>query len=473
MKTLKFINTIGIILTLFISSCAENNIPNNTNSIAKENIHSLSLKPIKVDQIEISAEDANKIALSHMKKHFQKDRTPTTISSRTEDNTIVANSTGSQLAHIVNFQEGGYCIISASKKNIPILAYSDNGSFINEAENNIGLQIWKEEIEAQFNNYENLSASEIAWINRKWMEYEENATEYSSRSNPDMSAAFNQEMALYNASTGRTAYPLNIAQNYLPAERYQHFKSIASSKNSPEEYTIIEIIDNSISRNVGPLLTTEWYQRYPLNSKSNIEKVGCFPIAGCQIIAFHQYPTTGYNWNNMKYENYLLYDDAAELIADFRTAANAGNNYLLTKEEFIMAMNSFGYTTIMEEHNNTSLYSYILDYKKPVCLLGYATDPFIGALEDGHAWVCDGATYWEEKYGYKINWITLKNGEYVYETDNIIYNKNEIPLIRLHHNWGNGPFTGNGWYYSDVTQAEGSSYDFKYGRKNFFITPND
>ena len=465
MKTTRFFYVM-FIMSLFFISCSENSIPDNT--IVENNKKPISLKPIKQGQVDISLADAQTIAQLHMKKQFQKDITPREASSRSEDNMVVSQ-TGKELAHIVNFQEGGYCIISANKKNIPILAYSDHGNFSNNTENNLGLEIWKEEIEMQFENYEKLSESEITWINRQWMEYEESETGHNSRSNPDMNAAFNQEMALYNPSTGRTAYPLHVAQNYLPAERYQHFKSIASSKNSPEEYTIIEIIDNTLRENVGPLLTTEWHQEYPLNITSGIDYVGCYPIAACQIMTFHEQPIT-YNWNNIKYDNYLDHNDAAELIYDFRSRAGVGNDSEMSHNEAITALNSWGYTTSLESHNGTRLYSHILDTEEPVCLVGFRIDPLIGPLQGGHAWVCDGVTYTEERYGYKINWITLKNGQYVYETDGITYNNWDTAVIRLHYNWGWGTGSGNGWYYSGVTQPEGSSRDYQYGRENLFIS---
>ena len=471
MKTTRFFYVM-FIMSLFFISCSENSIPDNT--IVENNKKPISLKPIKQGQVDISLADAQTIAQLHMKKQFQKNITPREASSRSENNMIVSQ-TGKELAHIVNFQEGGYCIISANKKNIPILAYSDHGYFSN-TENILGLEIWKKEIEIQFNNYEKLSESEITWINRQWMEYEESETRHDSRSNPDMNAAFNQEMALYNPSTGRTAYPLNIAQNYLPAERYQHFKSIASSKNSPEEYTIIEIVNNSVDESVGPLLTTQWHQGSPFNDKINIDDAGCVPIAVAQIMNFHQYPLSDeYDWTNMTDDNIMQNDDAATLIKKIRDAIGMGNSPTITDSDDIVDAleNDFNYSAEKREHEISRLYSYVLDLEVPVLLLGSDSYSILGGYQDGHAWVCDGASYEEERYAYRINWITMKNGEYVYETDGIDYNNWGTPFIEFHYNWGWENGLANGWYIGNNVKPNNIDYDFKVGRNDIFMYPNN
>ncbi|MBQ3190478.1 MAG: C10 family peptidase [Bacteroidaceae bacterium] len=464
MKTARFINAM-FIMSLFIISCTENSIPEDI--IVVNNTKTISVKPIKQGQADISLIDAQVIAQMHMKKQFKKDITPREISSRSGDNAIVTR-TGKELAHIVNFQEGGYCIVSANKKNIPILAYSDHGIFDNDTEGNLGLEIWKEEIEMQFEKYEELSESEIAWINRQWMEYEDNDIEHSSRSNSEMNAAFNQQMALYNASTGRTAYPLNIAQNYLPSERYQHFKSIANSKNSPEEYTIIEIIDNSIDREEGPFLTTEWHQGSPYSDEIGITSTGCYPIAACQIMYFHKHPSS-YNWNNMGDA------DIAHLIKDFREAAQMGNSTTVDDTDDVLDAleNTFNYTAEIRDHEISDLFSYILNAKVPVILAGHESYSLITGYRNGHAWVCDGASYREERYAYRINWITLKDGKYVYDSDGIDYNEPGIPSIKFHYNWGWGYNNGNGWYIGNSNEPDvEDSCDFSVKRENIFMYPN-
>lgn len=104
MKTTRF-SYVMFIMTLFFISCTDNSIPDNT--IVENNRKSISLKPIKQGQVDISLADAQTIAQLHMKKQFQKDITPREASSRSEDNIIISQK-GKELAHIVNFQEGGY-----------------------------------------------------------------------------------------------------------------------------------------------------------------------------------------------------------------------------------------------------------------------------------------------------------------------------------------------------------------------------
>ena len=110
---------------------------------------------------------------------------------------------------------------------------------------------------------------------------------------------------------------------------------------------------------------------------------------------------------------------------------------------------------------------------------GYNMTILPGSAEyvgDSHYWIIDGARRTESNvFMVFAEWQPYDCGEFTqsyYSIDNPNVVSGTTSLF-YHYNWGWGSGNGNGWYYSGVTQPTNSSWNFKYGRENLFIYPQE
>lgn len=159
------------------------------------------------------------------------------------------------IVHVINFESGGFTLISADDRIDPVLAFSEKGSFpSSKKEYPLGLNIWMEMIakKIQFNRNNNIQQSAI--IKHLW---------------------------------DRTSDEL------IP------------TKSVPIDTTLTP--PNVENRQIGPLLSTLWHQLYPYNydlptvsynGSSRTAYVGCGPLSIAQIMRYHEFPNS-FLWNQM------------------------------------------------------------------------------------------------------------------------------------------------------------------------------
>ena len=78
---------------------------------------------------------------------------------------------GSPLMYILNYKNGGFVIISATKDYYPVLAFSDKGSFVLSDQVN-GVSIWFNDTKKQIKNSISLNDSIKTKIHAVWNSYE-------------------------------------------------------------------------------------------------------------------------------------------------------------------------------------------------------------------------------------------------------------------------------------------------------------
>ncbi|GLB49350.1 C10 family peptidase [Neptunitalea lumnitzerae] len=303
--------------------------------------------------------------------------------------------------YVVNYQEDGFIILSADKRANPILAYADKGSFIiDEEEYPDGLKDWMEETKTYISELRTSEIKQSSDVQLAW-----------ERSNKLMS-------------------------RIDPEPCYDHSETVQ----------------------VGPLLSTTWYQTgvfndalpyITCNGYSQQVYAGCVPIAMAQVMKYFEYPTS-YNWSAMppdyattttanfiediheaidsQYSGYPTYDcDGTGVIS----SANMGN----------VLKNEFGYSTANWAGFSYNTVKSSLNSNKPVILSGSN-----GSV--GHMWVCDGYSQL-----------------YVYREDctGLVY----IPVF--HMNWGwHGSYDGY-YSYNDFTPG---SHNYNSNKKMIYnITP--
>lgn len=290
--------------------------------------------------------------------------------------------------YVINYENGGFAILSADKRFIPLLAFSDNSSL------NIGsanfppalascLSSLKENIE--FVRKNNVAATKE--IQQVWKKF--------SNSNSD----------------------------------YNILKSISPIDPPPactDQY-----------EQVGPLLSTTWGQGCGYNDllpgySSNgcvlpcwRILAGCVPIAMAQVMKFHQHPTS-YNWSSMP--NSSSSSATAGLIKAIHDVIDITYDCNGTSASMSSAAsaltNQFGYTSAILASYNSSTVESNLRSTRPVILGG-----------GEHCWVCDGflkSTFcWYDDSG-------TGQGAYI----------GTISITHLHMNWGHEQ-DGDGWFAID------------------------
>jgi Spi protease inhibitor/Peptidase C10 family len=298
----------------------------------------------------------------------------------------IKNSNGKTSFYIINYDEGGFVLLSADKRIPPILGFSFNNNF--EVEENTyppGLKFWmddaKEQIKAiQLSNIKQTQKEEIAWDQ--------------------------VQQSLIDEISSLKYEP--------PPDCYEHTEVIT----------------------VGPITTPLWHQGYSYNAElpeimcsgySVHPLVGCLPLAMAMVMRTHEYPTN-YSWSSMPF-GYAT-STTANFIEDLHDAIhNEDDDY----PDYTCEEGTFVSTAVVddvfEDHFNytnssTAVYNYNtvitnIDYDRPVILVGSGGG-------ECHAWVCTGFRY----YNY-------------YDDD-----CGMVSHLHFYMNWGwNGDY--NGWFAYD------------------------
>ena len=392
----------------------------------------------------------------------------------------VVKDENNPLLYVVNYPEGGWAIVSATRDYYPILAYSDENKFdlIPDGPASIWLAETKEAIHV-CNALDDNQKTSISFL---WKEYESQNDKISNgsmlKSFTDPLSAFyyrrNELTYLYGSSGWTTYYALSDFPGYLQTDLslYNSLVSSANSYGSPPEYTIVGIKETAVNYTlVGPLLTTQWKQSNPFNYYCANGSAGCVTISLAQIMNFHKYPST-YIWNSM-HENptpqnssipWLIYQVGLALGINYTTPGSSAKD-----NDIKNALNSFGYIYTLANHDASDVWNELVNNNRPVSMGGY-TNSILGVpCGDGHQWVCDGVKQPKTNFSYFVEYLQFDGTNYSYNGFGSSPSNHGISTIYgltyYHQNWGWGGLS-DGWYYN-TTFPSGSYY--QYERKNFYI----
>ena len=300
--------------------------------------------------------------------------------------------------YVVNYEDGGFAVLSADKRLSPILAFSDCNSLSNDVD-------------------ENLSPIEF------WFQTIKEKIEFVRKNNIPATKQIQQEWK--NLESGNSDFVF--------------LKSAPPDTQCTDSY-----------HQVGPFLSTTWNQKCGFNDLLKLGSeigctnlpcsrvlAGCVPIAMAQVMKYNQLPTS-YNWALMPNASgssetsrlIKAIHDVLPLYYDCNSTGSTDPNAAM------VLRNNFGYSKA-----TCSNYNYLnvvsdLDRNRPVILGGHSSSA-------GHTWVCDG---------YKENTICMYD-----DYGNSI---GACSYMFLHMNWGWMDGKGNGWFSFDnftVTTDSGTS----------------
>lgn len=340
MKRLKHVKLLPFFLLIFLFtfSCSQDDEKENIDFLAQENFVELSL----VNEIASGISFTTKIKSSN-----NKDVTITT--KNVESIHEFKNEKGKTSFYVINYNEGGFVILSADKRAQPILAFSENNKFaIGDNYYPLGLKDWIKDA-------------------KKQITYIQNSTIEQSENDKLAWRQIGQAISNYKKTT----------KNEPMEECYEH----------TETYT------------KGPLLSSTWSQIGIFNlqmpfitcSGDSIRAyAGCGPIAMGQLMKYHNYPNN-YNWASMPLD--YATPTTANFIADIHDAFNNhdsdypkytcdGTNINSSDVDDILKT-YFNYSSASRASFNSSVVEDNIDSNRPVILYGFDGDL-------GHMWVCDG-----------------------------------------------------------------------------------
>lgn len=293
--------------------------------------------------------------------------------------------------YIINYKPKGFVIISATKKETPILAYSENQTFGIDSFQDEGIKNWIE------------------------------------------------------IRKGRIQIIKNDINYIVPDAINQQWDCIA-----PPIDDEVTVSGGTIYEQKGPYLLTNWGQGVGYNdytpslgcSGNGHAPTGCVATATAQVMRYWGHPST-YNWGIMPNIIYTYTPissstlEVADLMRDIGQSINmnysCASSSAYTSDVRNALVNTFGYSNYATYINfNTNDAVSQLNASWPIIMRG---DDLING---GHAWVNDG--YKRTKY------VTIHNPGTVYE-----YETYTISDFYFHMNWGwNGSSTG--WFlYNDFT----------------------
>lgn len=382
-----------------------------------------------------------------------------------EVDNIVAlfNDDGEVVMYAVNYKYNeGYTLVSASKNYYPILAQVEKGNF-NDSIYNTGSSVILGEYDYVLSNIELLPEDTINKMRKLWYPYEKRSDMpyQATRINEFDTFIVNTLHGWSNDENVHDFYNLYEAQNRIPSSLYSTFCAMAEGTSHPDyDYMTYSFVVESVERvSYNPndyMLTTEWSQGFPYNNSvgeldsGNVPyPVGCGSVAMGQIMKYYQWPDY-FAWSYMsaKLDYSITYETELsnfleELAQKIRIK---GQNIDVSDIQNIRnsLIEDYNYNSgcSIVSHNPSIVKNSLMNYG-PVFMKGHTTDGV------GHAWVCDGYGYNQNRIVYTLYVIaTSSTLEYITAGDSVngeIINSGEF----FHMNWGGGGLH-NGWFVSSA-----------------------
>lgn len=387
---------------IVISSCVDNQV----NGVIQEDNNIEAQQKLVSEDLAIytAAYFANEVNFSYQ------NLTEGVISKRKGESKDVENvftltdKNQNAALYLINYEGGGFVVISGDKTIDPILAYSDK-NYLPSSKN------------------EEIPGGLAIWLTNNVISIEQKREEGNFTAESDMDREW--KLILNSDPNNTVAYSIE-----------------------PDDPGC-----TPTSSSVSPLLQTTWGQAdgynnyapylgcsYPYNGRAYS---GCVATAMIQVIRYHESPYNWYNWSAMPntYGNNavseLMHDAGASAGMDWGCNASSAQN-----DDIVPALrNTFGYNSATQiGYDGTSNYNDVrddLDEGLPVIFTGFEKEYVLGfpVPGEGHAWVADG---------YVAGRLCPSGNSY----------------LKFHMNWGwNGSY--NGYYAFNNFNPGSSDYDFK------------
>ncbi len=316
-----------IILTL-LCACSKFDIKPSTET-GREQVGDLTIHSEFLENESISPEEAMLVAQLSARQFM-----PSTKSKGCSPQNVfpLITKDGKNLAYAVNYKEGGYSIISATQKYLPVIAFSETGtidettlsdnapfgfymglisadiqSITNsyDPQDSLSLRttamwnIYKSEVtDANFSNSSEYDQSHMYW-------YGQERFKAMSSSFTDTANLMSEDLDRYNnlviqSYGGAPLLGSGDIANYQQENDYlrQNYNKAGYTGTAISSYFWNEFERNTETYNSGDIVKTRWHQHAPYNKfnpdktngESGKQPAGCVTIAVSQLLNYHKFP---------------------------------------------------------------------------------------------------------------------------------------------------------------------------------------
>lgn len=386
---------------------------------------------------KITTKDAGMLAKLFVRETFP----DTKASSESEIKNVfpIKGDNNERLAYVVNFGNGGYNIVSANRKYLPIIAFNDTGELkekdftegtpfkfyfdiiaqdiIAVTENDAVMDSTSMNIERQWEHYDSLAhnstmlysgGNHIYWYGQ----------ERTNAMNSPFNYLMSQDLQKYNSLTVQSYSGTRMLsdaeiKNYESENNLIKVNYAAAGLSSAHvaSYFWNEYHKNYIVYNSYPLVYTKWHQHEPYNKynpdRTDIEGLkqpaGCVTLAVSQILNYYSSPQTlkrksgnrtyslDIDWTKTQCEELGVNDSNEEIPKLIRFVnlgvdtenGNTGSGSNIDKAKSFFQLN--GYDVEKGEGVNTNLWENEIRNGRPVYVRGYDVN-----AGEGHAFICCG-----------------------------------------------------------------------------------
>ena len=392
-----------------------------------------------------------------------KDKTRATGGKSVKNVVTINDHKGEPAIYAVNFNEGGYLLVSATTNYVPVLAIVEKGEYKVDKEATGEDVVISDMIVNITLAKENKMDKDYRSLWLQYMDSDKPArkTRVSNEYYDEFDRWYGQ-----HSSDGSQIYKLTHLEDVLPYDVYNHFVEAASTYDFWEDteyswentaYVVVKTTSNVESK--GPYLSTKWKQIPGENPP-----IKCEPVAVAQLMRFHEYPLV-YSWNNMT--NTGNYNETTiEFLRIVRDRIGVFNDGSAFFGDAKGALEKFGYIVSKYEHDASKIAQEIRA-GRPVLAHGHK-----GTLQTAHVWVEDGiySSYTNVSYTlYRLNCDYYP--EFEYQEAEVSPWESYSDVFLFHMNWGWG---GNhdGWYNDtniQFTSDTGEVINYKYGREEMSV----
>ena len=375
------------------------------------------------EEVGIESQDPNFVSqqdvlqlVSQLQMPVESGLRGTTVYEQKHVNSIVPVSglnDNTASCYVVNYENGGFMVMSADNRIAPVLAFSESGELPLGEELPDGLVEWLEETSLYVEEVKKSDLKQSGNVKDAWA-----------------------PQAIQRA--------ISIGD--------PNIDGIDKNGECTSTYKVVE-----------PLLKTTWGQGVGYNDlvATNIltgqcsaysngkPPAGCVAVAMAQIMKYHQHPKS-YNWSAM-FDN-TGSNETARLMADIGSKVKmkygCEGSSAHDDDATSAFKNNFGYSSAICTDFEIDRVVAELNSKRPVFLSGLKEKQIIITFPNGgHAWVCDGYRR-SENCEYDTNG-NFTGTIYMYTT--------------LHMNWGWG-YSGfvkyDGWFAYNDWKVAGSEYNY-------------
>jgi hypothetical protein len=447
-----------------------------------------------IRDVNVSQNEAIEIANRFVRSNDDSGMLPTKSafsSTKMIRSTETVSEDGQNLMYVFNYQGGGFVIVGSTRNYYPILAYSDEGSFV--LQDDMGpVDVWLDETKVSIKNSNSLDNDTKSQMQNLWARYDgtfvDPAQELLSVRRPQTRSTGEDacwdridSLQAEHGIDGWTYLPLAFVEDiFTNLNLHSYYDDICYSafqNNSALNETVIGYRTPAVVQ-VGPLLATKWHQYSPFNDLCPYPSpAGCGVIAAAQVIRYHEEPDTltwngvALPWIDIPISPDTIPNKIPQFIRRLGQAFGAEYGYWETSTSLLnifQGLRSLGYWIDYDEDNIEAGYRDAVFYDhNPVIMYGWDSN---ASDAGGFAWVCDGV---RQAWYYAIQFYTenqpygtgeFTQGMYSYDNPGQLGNLYGTPSYTYHMNWGLTNTSYNGWYTSNQTFGEPINYNYK--RKN-------